>query len=455
MPEVFLSFASPDRDVASQIAVYLEQATAARMVVDPCDGGAGIAEGWEGGLGAQAIVLLLSGDSVPSGLSREQWDPLLAHVTGNHVPPVALVWVGDCKPPKLLERGCRFSWQERPGIETLRTLGRWVTQVAAERESHSFVPAAVPGFTGREQELDTLWRLLVDRPGTVVVVGDEDCGKTALAQQFAYQAAVHFQDVVWGDSLPATAGRTLHIRDHSESVLVGPDSVSTIVTCRSLPPNAGGVHVLRVEPLGLDLPAPPPMDADALRMWQGLALCHRHMLLRELAAGIAGLDLIPATAAMDALLAQRLADPVDESGVFARLSAGSQRAALLSRATTGTEALRRRHAELVLARFQRWSDNPDGCEPYLPELPAALEWSRRVDWPLAADLALRAADYQRMRRRNAEATDLLRPTLAQAVALGDNRIREQCEWELSWLEETPGGGIRPGLPAQEQLALFS
>jgi hypothetical protein len=60
------------------------------------------------------------------------------------------------------------------------------------------LPAAVPGFVGREHELRRLSRLLNDVPGpvgTVVAIGGTaGVGKTALALHWAHQIAGHFPD---------------------------------------------------------------------------------------------------------------------------------------------------------------------------------------------------------------------------------------------------------------------
>ena len=75
-----------------------------------------------------------------------------------------------------------------PGIQARRTSGRVVPR---------YLPAAVPAFAGRRDQLATLSRVL-DQPGGTAVVsaigGTAGIGKTALAVHWAHQVAGHFPD---------------------------------------------------------------------------------------------------------------------------------------------------------------------------------------------------------------------------------------------------------------------
>src|SRR5687768_16316176 len=101
--EVSLVFAAVDREVAREIAHRLEQAAQARVWLEEVSGP--VNETWDRGMGSAGVLLLLSPESVPAKLDREEWAELLAHAGS---PPVARVLVRDCRYPPLLERNSFF-----------------------------------------------------------------------------------------------------------------------------------------------------------------------------------------------------------------------------------------------------------------------------------------------------------------------------------------------------------
>lgn len=131
-------FHSPaDREIATKIAARVERGVEAQIVPGECEGYP-VETGWEGGLYSTAILLLLSPDSVPARVSREDWESALNHFKGNADPPLGAVLVRACPYPKLLEGKNFFRWTDDP-IETLRAIERWVLSFHPLPERHSFL----------------------------------------------------------------------------------------------------------------------------------------------------------------------------------------------------------------------------------------------------------------------------------------------------------------------------
>jgi DNA-binding SARP family transcriptional activator/tetratricopeptide (TPR) repeat protein len=79
---------------------------------------------------------------------------------------------------------------------TLWPAPAWGTSAgAASRPRPAQLPRGVPHFTGREEELDRLGRMITDEPGGVaLIVGTAGVGKTALALHTAHRARAAFPD---------------------------------------------------------------------------------------------------------------------------------------------------------------------------------------------------------------------------------------------------------------------
>jgi ribosomal protein L39E len=194
--------------------------------------------------------------------------------------------------------------------------------------------------------------------------------------------------------------------------------------------------VIPVEPYWPTAPVTTPGDSDSRKLWQGLAACHQDSLV-DLAVAIAGVA--DAAQAVCELQAIRLVDTVDASRV--RLSAASRGAAAVD------DWVRMQHARAVHAAIVRkdWR--------VVSDVLRAVDFALESDWMLAQDLGRRTASYLREQRRNAEAAELLHRVLSAATLRGDDSIRSECEWELSWLEDAPDAVRTPILP-RGQLALF-
>lgn len=425
------------------------------------------AEKWEGGLSSTAILLLLSPEAVPPRVSRVEWGALLDHVTGQAGPPVGSLLVRDCPHPAILERSRRFFRWETGPREAMREIEKWILGLHHVPERRSFVPARLPWFEGRQEDLGSLWESLVDHAGTAVVTGPPAAGKTSLAQEFSRQASPHFRDVVWldcGDRSPASlvgelaelievecdggtrevlpglvelAGRhrvLLVLDDFPPNLAVptGPRGhASVLVATRSTQVEAPGAHLLPLDP-GPEFPLTVPDHPDDLRLWRAMAVCRRGGFPVDLAVTIAEVDAAAAPAAVARLIENRLVDPMDNVHQRLRLSA-------LSRTAVGDllKVERRRHAEAVHQAVQAAAAGPGFDKQYLAEVMPAFRWAAGANWPLAAALGRRAFAVLRRLGRVAEGVELMVALRSAADHRGDETVSDECSWELSWIRGEP------------------
>ena len=367
-----------------------------------------VAEMWD--TAAEAVMLLLSPESVPRRSGREAWESLLQHLEMNQSPPVASILVDSCEHPKLVERRRFYRWSEGP-LAVLRNLERWVVGMQAV-ESRSFDPARVPGFEG---DVEDLWTRLVDEPGTVRLAS----GQWALAQEFARQAAEHFRDIVWwtpGDPVPEVEPlhRVLLIAEGGEFPLPDDRRASVLL----LAP-----HPCEVAPAG-----------DAAE--RALSACAGPLVPLDLLARVAGVD------GRAGLIA---------SGYAAAADATGRRLRPLRRAPVEVDAAIR-HADVIADAFTEWRPAPEVCRAWMGEWPRAFETAVARDWALALRLAWTAGSFLRAQGRDREAA-VLYDQLERAASLRrDSAVVEQCRTELFWLRgET--GELRSPIRAGAQLGL--
>lgn len=477
MLNLFLCYAPRERAIAQTLARRLEGGAECRVTLEELGPavGATVAEAWDGGLGNDAILLLLSKDAVPERASRSDWAALLAHVESNEDPPVACVLAEECPHPAILERRRFFRWSETP-LEMLRALERWVVSLHPRDAATPFSLAPLPGFSGREEELEKLRDALVDHCGTAVIGGKAaGSGKTWLAHEFARRDGAHFRDVLWiscgnrpasmiageiawqlgiaaegtPETLLAAVGET--VRSHR--VLVVLDDVRGPAPFRAPADGLGSVLITTRE----DVPAlislksrksgkrAPSMEEEAEKLWRATSLCRGDGFSLELAARIAEL---PGPAALEAagwLVTQGLLDALDSGGTVFRLAGGVSLKA--------EEALRWRHAEALNEFFLDWRDQPVLVRKMIAELEAALDWAIRQDWAVAVQLTRRAFLFLSSERRRMESALLMNRLLEAARARGDHQVVKDCEWELSWFQDDRGDIYRPA-ESGEQMSLF-
>jgi|CZKS01.1.fsa_nt_gi hypothetical protein len=486
MLDVFVCHSPGDREVAAVIAARLERGAETNVWLDECGSHSGqtVAAAWEAGLTSAAILLLLSPDAVPLGLRREDWQSLLRHLERNADPPVGAVLLEDCHYPRLLERSRFFHWRDSQP-EALRAIERWIISLHPRSERLAFIPAPLPWFEGRQQELDTMGRTLVDGADSLAIVNSEPgSGKTSLAQEFARLAGGHFRDILWvecGDRWPASvagdlasqlgvtsdawrtgaAGLDNFIQEHrlllvfddvldtTPIVAPFPSRASVLITTRStklrLPPH---VCTMPIDSAVCPAPVQPPSASVDRKLFEAISVCRRQGFPLAFAAQIANIEPSEVRAACQRLEAQRWIDPLDTSRARFRHGAHFPIAASLE---TDRAALHSRHAEALNVVFSGWRTDSTICREALPELKAGFEWAMHSNWSLAVTLASRAFAFLSAEGRWPEAADIYIRLRDAARERGDSQVVESCAWELSWIQDEGGEIRRP--PAGGQLAL--
>jgi hypothetical protein len=472
--DLYLCHAAADREVAARIASRLERAEA-KVWLEQC---LSIPEVWDGGLSSAAMLLLLSPGAVPQRLNRDEWEPLLAHIAGNATPPVSSILIRDCGYPKLLGRKDFHRWEnDRPEV-VLRALESWVLSLDPQSESHTFVPARLPWFHGRESELDGLWTELVDKAGAAVLSNAEPGGgKTSLAQEFARAAGGQFRDVLWiecggrsrlsiAGELAAQLGASLQgpveegiaalgtlIDNHRLLVVLddvtgdipielAPEGrASLLITTRLQNDDAISVAPVETSPALVET----PMDARDLPLWDAMSVCRPQGFPLAFAARIAAITEADAREASRRLSDQRWIDNVDAGGTRFRLGARGG-------AAWHSEATHLRHAEVLNQIFAAWRSQPTLCRALLAEMESAFQWALVSDWNLAVRLAERAFGFLSGEARLHEAVELYSELRDAARARQDLQVAENCSAELSWIQDD-SGDIRRRAVSGDQLAL--
>ncbi len=452
MLDVFLCCSRADRNLAAALAARLERMAEARVWLEECNPAAGetVASAWEAGLSSAAILLLLSPEAVPRERTRTAWQSVLDHLERRGSPPLASLLLRDCDYARLLERRRFFRWSDGE-TAVLRALTSWLVTLHPAAEP-TFVPARLPRFLGRNEELERLWTRLVDGSGSVVLTGGAGSGKTSLAQEFARAAAASFRDVLWVDcggrspaflagDLESQLGIRAAALDHRVLLVLddvaGPPPVvappegpaSILITTRSL----GSLGAIPIERAGA-IPDRPPADAACERLWRAMGACRRNGLPLELAAGMAGLASHAAHAACELLVAEAYVDPLDGAGTRFRLSGLSQAAAL---AVPDSAALRRAHASALHTAFSVATPQ-SARRALIAELEHAIDWALLHDWDLARALARRSFQFLKANGRLREAARVYELLRQAARDHADAELAQECSWELSWIQDEPG-----------------
>ena len=437
MVDVFLCHAPADREIATQIASRLERGSEATVWLDPCGREAPqtITAAWDGGLSSTAILLLLSPNSIPQALPIQEWQPLLKHLEGNAAPDVGAILLDSCRFPKLLERKRFYRWSDGAN-DVLRRIERWIVGLHRD-DQPSFVPAPLPWFRGRQQELADLWSALVDESGFVVLLNDKPLsGKSALAQEFARLASGHYRDILWhtfGDlqGFFPEHRQLLVLDDLTDNVpeaacLQGRASILITTRRRDLdfPPHARVIEIESAHSPVLQQPS----DPREIRLLEGICVCRPQSVPLELAGRIAGFDSKQTRDLADRLAACRVIDLLEATGTYCRLVDGIEAA----------NSLRQRHAQMLYKAFCDWRKQPETCRIFLGELEAGFEMAILTDWNLATRLAAHAFAFLRSEERLPEAVRLYSRLRDAARERDDAETVRNCSEELSWISDDLG-----------------
>lgn len=449
MPRLFLLHSAAARDAAARLAARLEVTVEVSVERQETAPGETLIDAWDNGLDASAILLLLDPGLVPDAPTREVWAPVLEHIETRAAPPIAPILAEPCRYPKLLERPPFFRLQEpRPLVE-------WLHGLHPEWLAPSFAPAPQPHFTGCAAELDQLWVALADAAGTACLTGPAGAGKTALAHEFARQAAGHFRAITWvacgarppevihGElarqlGVPAHAGPD-DLRPLLEGILAERRLLVVFDDLRgrapvTLPPAArASVLITTRDPApGIALAVRPPRPEPVLDV--------------EARAALALLAQADRNAAPTALVAPESLALLLEARAVDLHDAGRQSVRVLAPAAPPTIE----YARAVHRALAGYRTKPATCAWSLPEVWTALECALHHDVDLAAALAERAARFAEQLDRIPEAAHCYRRFIELAPA---HPAADHLRQRLAWIAEEDGRLHAPAAPG-EQLSLF-
>ena len=473
MLTVFLAYSKQDQPLAGELAGFLEGGADVRAFLDEGEivPGETLLSKTQEGLMAEAILVLLSPDSVPARWAREEWSPVFWDQPKEAGVGLATVLCRECRFPELLRRRRHFDLtQDR--LEGFRAIKRWLLSLRPAIEERAFVPGRTAPFAGREAELEALRRALGDRPGCAVLTGRvAGTGKTTLALEFAQRNQEDFEGICWlgccrrsaaGVAGDLAAQLNLRLEGDLEAnlaelrrfcaqrrLLVVLDDLEDEVLLEMIP---GGKASVLITSRRRDLTGPvagdfidlAPLPGTHLiqeaiaaigeqerRLLAAIGACAPGGFRPALAAEAAGLDARAASAALEGLLSRSVVLELNERG---------PRYFLASLVRQAIEPAAYAHARTVCQQFARWSRSPSGCEVDLPDLQQALIWalSREGDeeaWTLACDLAWRGFAFATRERRVAEAFELMEQLSRAAEHRADRGTSERCSREQVWLLE--------------------
>jgi TIR domain/NB-ARC domain len=463
MPKVFPCYAAADRELARELAAFLERGAGVEVLLEEGEmqPGENLIAKVEEGLSADVVVALLSPAAVPPRWPLERWTHVFRVQAAEVGTAVATLLCRDCKFPGLLRRS-RFFDARASHLAAFRALKRWLLSLWPPAQRAPFVPAHQPSFTGRATELEQLCTLLADAPGMAVVSAAPGAGKTALALEFTRRHREDFDGVFWlgcgtrsaaalaGDlaaqlgvrldrDLESNLNELRQLCARYRCLLVLDDAVapaaawlaprgrtSVLVTTRQDDLAAAlSAAALPIDHAGAPQAAPdkpqPLLDA--------MSACAPSGFLLEMAERTAGLDPQEARDMAAALLAQGSITELDHNGPR-----------FLAPARDSDEHWARRHALAVAELFGTQSWMASDLTAYWPDLQHALAWAwpRAADpqiWPLACQLASRGVRWARAQDRLAEAFEILQAWSQAASQQADRHVLEDCAWEQIWILE--------------------
>jgi hypothetical protein len=463
MPKVFPCYSTADRDLARDLAAFLEQGTGAEVLLEEGEmqPGTDLIAKVQEGLAADAVFVLLSPDSVPARWILDRWQPVFWGQAAQLGTALATVLCRDCQFPDLLRRRKFFDARQHR-LSVFRAAKRWLLRLWPVAQQAPFAPAGQPAFTGRDAELDALCTLLADRPGLAVVAHPAPgSGKTALALAFARRHQLDFDAVFWltcGDRTAASLAGDLatqlgvrldrdlesvlhelrHLCARHRCLLVLDDAhpstaasflprgrTSVLITTRH-PALAESLSLARLPFEPRPTASPASTSDPGRRLLSAACACAPSGFRLEIAARAADLDLPETNRVAASLAAQGFLTELDENGPRFLATAAA-------RDTASPDGCRLAHAQAVAALFDQSS--PGDLTQFWPDLQLAFQWAIQTDWILAGTLARRALAWARAHDRLSEAFEILNTWFAAAQSRDDRRVLEDCAWEQIWILE--------------------
>jgi hypothetical protein len=481
MPKVFPCYSTSDKDLACQLAAFLERGVGVEVLLEEGDMSPGedlIAKVQEG-LSADAVLVLLSPESVPGRWVLERWKSVFWDQAAEVGTSLATLLCRDCKFPDLLRRKNFFDLRANR-LAAFRSIKRWLLGLWPAAQEAPFIPARLPSFADREAELESLCVMLADIPGVVAVTdATPGSGKTALALEFGRRHREDFDAVLWltcgNRSTAALAGdlalqlgvkldrdletnlnelrrvcarhRCLLILDDAPHSTAASFAVrgrtSVLITTRHR--NLAGTISATPFPLAAHVNRDPAtlteivskLDPAARRLLSAMcasSACGFHL---EMAARTADIELQEALNIGWKLLSEGLMTTLDENGPRFLIPALVRSAV---ECLGGQESWACHHAKAVANLFDAQTPASRDLTAYWTDFQAAVGWALHAAgdpriWMLACLLARRGVAWARAHDRIAEAFEILQAWSSAAEQRSDRRVLEDCAWEQIWILE--------------------
>src|SRR5271170_1605440 len=181
MITVFLSHSSKDKPFVRMLADALETGSEIKVWFDEreINYGDNSVLKMEEGLDADAVLLILSPDSVESKWVKEEWTDAFWDQTNTERIKLAPVLHRHCRIPHFLRNKKRFDLRTNQ-TEGFREIRTWLLVLRPAPPPIVHLPQRPPLFIGREPEIETL-RTRLKEPGSLAWISAiAGCGKSTL-----------------------------------------------------------------------------------------------------------------------------------------------------------------------------------------------------------------------------------------------------------------------------------
>ena len=206
MVRVFLSHSSKDKPFVRMLADELEAGGEIKVWLDEreIDYGDNSVLKMEEGLDADAVLLILSPDSVESNWVKEEWTDAFWDQTNTARIKLAPVLHRDCRIPHFLRNKKPFDLRTNQ-TEGFRAIRTWLLGLRPAPPPVVHIPQRPPLFIERGPEIEDLRNRLREPGSLAYISGLAGRGKTTLALMYAHRHQRDYESVHW---LPCQA-RTL------------------------------------------------------------------------------------------------------------------------------------------------------------------------------------------------------------------------------------------------------